>query len=74
MSIIPEEMKKFKLEEWCSAITGGNILHRMHCTIERMSAMINHIPTISTHLHLDSRAGLYNFLSTYTSFWTNINC
>lgn len=54
ITLIPEEMKKFKLEEWCSAITGGNILHRMHCTIERISAMINQIPTISTHLHLDS--------------------
>lgn len=37
INLIPDEMKQFKLEEWCSTIIGGNLLHRMHCTTGRIS-------------------------------------
>nr|QPL15328.1 RNA-dependent RNA polymerase [Hymenopteran anphe-related virus OKIAV72] len=49
-NIIPEELNDQNYEDWCAINWGGNIIHRFRSIIERNTAIINHLPTIGTHI------------------------
>lgn len=54
IELIPESLKLLKLSSWCSTITGGHLLHRMHSSIEHDVAMINYSPNVSTYTFSDT--------------------
>lgn len=61
LTTLPPAIANLKLEDWCGDIQGGNLFHRFRGTVQRTSALLNHLPTISTHINIETSA-----LQTYT--------